>query len=196
MLSKNEMLEVLKKGKYYSDTKIRYSHLKEGYSVMCDRCNKKCIVCIGYKDKDICLSCIDIIADEQEKLSAEVKKEDEMKRDTYMMQSDLKLRTLMGQSDLNPRRGWFDYDYDSVKGVGSGVGQAHHHTPSIARPRGLDGKPIIDIHHTPSIARPRGLDGKPIIDVRHTPLIREPSVMYTTNMEQSDLRPCTRMMGG
>jgi hypothetical protein len=51
---------IVKLGVYYYPANKHYAGNQ--ISVVCDRCNKSNLVsCIGYKDKDLCLSCADMI---------------------------------------------------------------------------------------------------------------------------------------
>lgn len=51
------LIDVLKKGMYFYPA---YNHYGKQMNVKCDRCNKEDLsACIGYKDKDLCMKCVD-----------------------------------------------------------------------------------------------------------------------------------------
>jgi hypothetical protein len=56
-----KLLEVAKLGKYYNPT---FSHYNSESGVTCDRCHMVDLkICIGYKDLDLCVRCVNIVTD-------------------------------------------------------------------------------------------------------------------------------------
>ena len=89
MNSENSIDSVLsniyKNGKYYNPA---WTHYQEGAVVSCDRCKRTQLnVCIGWKEYDMCLKCVEemsIVV--PRKLVPTIKKDDDWKEQTLMMQ--------------------------------------------------------------------------------------------------------------
>lgn len=61
-----KLLKIYKKGTYYNPAKSHYlsSDSDEEINVTCDRCQTNNLeICIGYKEHNLCMKCIDNIKD-------------------------------------------------------------------------------------------------------------------------------------
>lgn len=60
-INKQKILELVKYGTYYNPA---YKHYGEEGNVYCDKCKKQDLsVCIGYETMDLCLQCVEEVAD-------------------------------------------------------------------------------------------------------------------------------------
>ena len=73
-VSTSQLNEVVTYGKLYYPAESHYAHKS---IVVCDRCNKTRLkVCVGYKNFDLCMKCVDKVVDNiNELFSRENKKE-------------------------------------------------------------------------------------------------------------------------
>lgn len=95
--------DIVKKGTYYYPATAHYG--KDAYSIVCDRCQRRDLkCCIGYKDSDLCMECVQTVAD----INSEPEPEPEPRpKRTKMRQRQYRLppgaMTLMQQSIFESR---------------------------------------------------------------------------------------------